>query len=525
MWIDFEGVDGSGKTSVSNRVAELLRRRGVPVVHAREGGAFASPIAGRVRDLARSTDSLGLAPETELLLNLAREAQIVAETVRPALARGAWVITDRTTYSHLGLARYVRGLAGDEIDAAARVATGGLRPDRVFLIDVDPDVARWRRRVRKIRERRLNDAGRKGLAGDALVARTRRAFHDLAVEGRWTVVDNTWRSLEEAVEAVMDALDGRAPKPGPSKAFDVDPADPVGGLLAFAATLQDRSLAALLAAGLDDPRAEELWRAAPADVAACAVAGMDAPRAWALREDLKEDAPFFVARGLAGPRAWSLRRELEDVVPDQVLHSLAGEGSDEAHALRARRFDDAPAEAVRSTREVDDPRAWELRGRAAKDAALAESVAGLDDPRAWRIREELQAAHPLAVVKSLRGLDRPEAWAPRRALAASAPKIVLASIDGLGGPEAWALREALRIPAPEETAASMAGLDTPEAWRWRAELRDAAPVGVIKSLRGTEGPKADALIVEILTRNPGRLRAAREAAQFRMNPTCMTTSI
>jgi dTMP kinase len=525
MWIDFEGVDGSGKTSVSNRVAELLRRGGLPVVHAREGGTFASPIAGRVRDLARSTDSLRLAPETELLLNLAREAQIVAEVVRPALSRGAWVITDRTTYSHLGLARYVRGMAGTEIEAAARVATGGLRPDRVFLIDVDPDVARWRRRVRKIRERKLNDGGRKGLAGDALIARTRRGFHDLAVEGRWTVVDNTWRSLEEAVEAVMDALEGRAPKPAPSGAFKADPADPVGGLLEFAASLRDRSLAALLAAGLDDPRADEIRRAAPADVAAYAVAGMDAPRAWALREDLKSESPYYVARGLAGPRAWSLRRELEEAVPDQVLYSLAGEGSDEAHALRLRRWSAAPAEAVRSTRELDDPLAWRLRERSEPTAALAESVTGLDVPRAWKIREELQEAHPLAVVKSLRGLDRPEAWDLRRAIASTAPKTALASMDGLGGPDAWALRESLRTAAPEETAASLAGLDTPEAWRWRTELRDAAPVGVIRSLRGAEGSRADALIAEVLTRNPGRLRAAREAAQFRMNSTCTTSSI
>lgn len=520
MWIDFEGIDGSGKTSVSTRVAELVRRRGVPVVHAREGGTFKSPIAGRVRELARSLDSLRLAPETELLLNLAREAQVLAEVVRPALASGAWVITDRTTFSHLGLARYVRGLAGPDVEAAARVALGGLRPDRVFLIDVDPDVARWRRRVRKIRDRRLNDAGRKGLAGDALIARTRRAFHDLAVEGRWTVVDNTWRSLEEAVEAVMDSLDGRPPKPAPVKRLDVDPADPVKGLLSFAATVEDRSLAALLAAGLEDPRADELRRAAPADVAAYAVAGMDTPSAWALREDLRDASPYYVARGLVGPRAWDLRRALEDVVPDQVLHSLAGEGGDEAYATRTRRFEEAPAEAVRSTRELDDPRAWALRERAEPAAALAESVTGLDVPRAWAIRESLKEAHPLAVVKSLRGLDRPEAWAARRELAATAPKTVLASIDGLGSADAWALRESLRTSAPEETAASLAGLATPEAWRWRSELKDAAPVGVLKSLRGAEGPAADALVLELTGRNPGRLRVAREAAQFRMNRTC-----
>lgn len=521
MWIDFEGIDGSGKTSVSTRVADVLRRRGIPVVHAREGGTFASPIAGRVRDLARSTDCLGLAPATELLLNLAREAQTVAEIVRPALARGAWVITDRTTYSHLGLARHVRGLGGPEPESAARLATGGLSPDRVFLIDVDPDVARWRRRLRKVRDRRLNDGGRKGLAGEALVAGTRRGFRELAADPRWTVIDNTWRTLEEAVEAVLDVLDGRPARPGPSKAFEADPADLAGSFFNYAAGLEDRALAALLAAGLDDPRADALRRAGPADVAAYAVAGMDAPDAWALREDLKTSAPFHVARGLAGPRAWGLRRELEPVVPDQVLHSLAGEGGEEAHALRERRWEADPAEAVRSTRGLDDPRAWGLRRRAAPSAALAESLVGLDGPEAWKLRRELGDVHGLAVLKSLKGVDRPEAWERRRALAAAAPKTVLATIDGLGGPEAWELRTSLRTAAPEETAASLAGLDSEEARRWREELRDEAPVGVIKSLRGLP---ADALVARVVEAHPRRLRVAREALQYRMGAACTRIS-
>ena len=528
MWIDFEGIDGSGKTTVSTRVADALRRRGIPVVHAREGGTFASPIAGRVRELARSTESLRLAPETELLLNLAREAQIVAEVVRPALARGAWVITDRSTYSHLGLARYVRGLSGPDPEAAARLSTGGLSPDRVVLIDVDPDVARWRRRIRKVRERRLNDSGRKGQAGDALIARTRRAFHDLAARGGWTVVDNTWRSLEEAVDAVLDALDGRPAERGPDRRFEADPDDLVGSYLDFAASTADRSLAAMLAAGLDDPRADAIRRAAPADVAAFSVAGLDAPAAWALREDLREASPYYVARGLAGlagERAWTWRRALEEIVPDQVLHSLAGLPGDEAQAIRERRFAAAEADALRSLRGLDDPRAWELRRSAAPSGALVESVTGLDVPGAWEIRREAGEGHPLARLKSLRGLDVEEAWTLRRDLAVSAPKAVLASMDGLGSPDAWALREALRDAAPEETAASLAGLRAPEAWRWREELRDAAPVGVIKSLRGAEGARADALAVEILARNPGRLRVAREAVQFRMGAACTATSI
>lgn len=527
MWLDFEGIDGSGKTTVSTRLAEELRRRGRTVVHAREGGRFASPISGRVRDLVRSVDSLFLAPETELLLNLAREAQLVAEIVRPALARGAWVITDRTIYSHAGLARYVRGLAREAVEAAAGVAAQGLRPDRVFFIDVDPDVARWRRRLRKVRERRFNDEGRKGLLGESLAWRTRRAFQEFARAEGWIVVENTWRTLDETMADVLAAAEGRPRPPEPRSSFEADPEDLVGSFLAFARSLEDPSLGALLAAGLDDPRADELRRSAPDDIAAFSLGGMDTDGSWDLRERLKTRVPFHVARSLAGlgphRRAWALRRELEAEAPDQVLHSLAGETGPEAHALRRRHWDGAREEALRSLRGVSDETSWEFRRSArleAPSAALAESLGGVDAPLAWEIRAELRDAHLLPVTRSLKGLDHPEAWSLRRAVARAAPKVALATIEGLGGPEAEALRDELRELSPDETASSLAHLDTPEAWRRRLEMKDGAPAGVIKSLRGLDRDRAAPLVSEIVRRHPRRLRVAREAAQFLLRKPC-----
>jgi len=529
MWIDFEGIDGSGKTTVSTRVAEALRRQGVPVVHAREGGKFASPIAGRVRELARSTECLFLAPQTELLLNLAREAQLVAEVVRPALDRGAWVITDRTIYSHLGLARSVRGLAGSELDAAASVASQGVLPDRVFVIDVDPDVARWRRRIRKIHDRRLHDQGRKGLRGESLASRTRKAFLDRAGDEGWTVLDNTWNSLDATVDAVLADLRGRGTDSRSLRRFEADPEDLLGSYFAFVGSVADRSLAAMLVAGLDDPRADRIRRSAPADIAAYAVSGMNAPAAWALRDDLRGESPFYVARGLAGlgglDRAWALRRDLEREVPDQVVHSVLGDPGDEAHALRVRHWDDHAEESVRSTLGVSDARSWTLRSRARREspsAGLAESVTGLDTADAREIRKELRDDHPLAVLRSVRGVASDDAWDLRRQLARVAPKAVLASMETLDGSDARALRDSLKSLAPEETAASLLGLDTPESWAWRDELKQDAPAGVIKSLCGTDPVRARALAAEIVRAYPDRLRVAREAVQLRMTPTWTT---
>jgi len=531
QWLDFEGIDGCGKTTVSSRVAKALRARGVEVVHAREDGKFASPISGRVRDLVRSEECLRIAPETEFLLNLAREAQLVAEVIRPALRRGATVITDRSIHSHVGLARAVRGLSGREIESAATLAAQGCRPDRVFLIDVDPDVARWRRRVRKILDRRLSDSGRKGNLGDSLTSKMRRAFLETAAEDAWTVVDNTWRTAEETIQAVLDCLSGAPAPKASSRELRINPKDLQGSLLEFAGGVGDRSLAAMLAAGLDDPRADAIRRAAKPDLAAYTIAQMDTPSAWALRHDLRSESAYYVARGLTGlganPRTWELRRELEGEVPDQVLHGLSGEGTPEAHELRERHFDRHGDEAVRSTKYVADARSWELRQRARRagpSAGLAESLAGLNDAQAAEIRAELQESLPLAVLRGAVAVDHPAAWALRRDLAPWAPKLVLGSIEGLDGPEAAALRKELRAIAPEETAASLGGLDTDAAWRAREELIDEAPVGTVKSLKYTNKARADALLARILERHGSRLRVAREAVQFLQRPPCTTSS-
>ncbi len=531
MWIDFEGIDGSGKTTVSTRAAEALRRRGVPVVHARENGRFASAIAGRVRELVRSPENLRLAPEAELLMNLAREAQLVSELVRPALRQGAWVITDRSTESHLALAGRIRGLPRAASEAAAGLAAQGLRPDRVFLIDADPDVARWRRRVRKIRDRAPADGGRKGLLGERLAWGMREAFRESAREARWTVIDNTWRTPEETVRAVLAALDGGdRPAPEPPE-FEADPEDLLGSYFGFAGSLRDRSLAAMLVAGLDDPRADGIRRSAPPDEAAYALTGMAAPAAWALREEIKGAAPHYVARSLSGlgpaERAWILRRELEPAAPEGVLHSLRGEPGAEAHRLRRRHWASHREESLRSLRGLDDEAAWELRGRARREeaaAALAESLAGLDTPPAWEIRRALREDHPLAVLRGAQGLGHPEAWALRRELARTAPKVVLASIAGMDDPEADALREELRELAPEETAASLAGIDTPEAWARRGEMSAVAPVGTVQSVSRADRARGEALVGEIVRRFPRRLRVAREAVQFRMEASWMPSS-
>src|SRR5262245_29738751 len=204
IFIAFEGIDGSGKTTLSNRVAEALRARNVSVEHVREGGWFASRVTQAIRDLCRDARNLALVPRAELLLYVAREIQLLEEVVVPALSRADVVISDRYLYTAEVLARQVRRLPEATIRSVVDDAAGGLWPDLVFLVDVDPTVARGRRKVAKLLSRELRPASRKGLAGSGLGQRLREGYLGLAAAdpGRWLVVENTDSDLDQIVAEI-----------------------------------------------------------------------------------------------------------------------------------------------------------------------------------------------------------------------------------------------------------------------------------------------------------------------------------
>lgn len=537
MWIDFEGIDGSGKTTVSVRLARALRERGRPVHHPREGGGFRPPLVARIRDLTRSGESALLSPAAEFLLNAAREAQLLAEEIRPALARGEIVVTDRALYAHVAAAGLRPGLAAGDVPRAAALAAGGLWPDRVILVDVEPDVARLRKRLRKVRDRRLGTSGRKGLRGQAFLARLRAALRAMAEAdpARWRVLDNSFRTPEEAgVEALALVADltgvdppARPPAPRPWRVPGGEtPEECIAGFFDFAEETcgRDPAPALLLVAGLDHPRADALRAREAArcpDVAAWSAAGLDTPAAWDLRRATAPQAPYHVARGLAGltvREAWAWREALADPAPDQVLHSLTGLPGRDAHSLRERLWDRAPDEGLRSLAGLADARSWGFRCRALRDGpsgALAESLAGLGASPAWHLRERLRREFPLSVLRSLRKLDGARAAALREALAEAAPKAVLESLQGLAGDAAEALRDRLQPVCPDEVAESLAGLDRPEAWRRRRELVGAAPEAVLASLAGVRHhPEAERLVGEALARAGNRPLVVRQAVQF-----------
>jgi len=205
MFLSFEGIDGSGKSTQARLLADRLRVRGLDVILTREPGG--SPGAEEIRRLVLTGEADRWSPETEILLFTAARRDHLERTIRPALARGAVVITDRfadSTRMYQGIARgdgaSLRGLVDD---LHARVI--GVEPDLTFLIDIDPALGLTRAEMRPGNELRFETMG------EGLQARMRAGFLDLARAhpARFRVIDGAG-SPDDVAARVLAACDAGA---------------------------------------------------------------------------------------------------------------------------------------------------------------------------------------------------------------------------------------------------------------------------------------------------------------------------
>jgi len=170
--ITFEGIDGSGKTTQINLLADSFRAAGLDVLVLREPGG--TPIGEAIRKILLDSRHDGMGQETELLLFEAARAQLIREVIEPALAAGTRVICDRFFDSTLAYQGFGRGMDLDMIEALNRYAVGACRPDVTILLDLPVEAA-----VRRL-------AGRQGQAdrlegeGLAFMQRTGEGYRALA---------------------------------------------------------------------------------------------------------------------------------------------------------------------------------------------------------------------------------------------------------------------------------------------------------------------------------------------------------
>jgi dTMP kinase len=134
-FIVFEGIDGSGKTTQMELLARVLEARSMPVLRTREPGG--TRVGDRLRGLLLDPDYRDLTPRTEAFLYAADRAQHVTEKILPALHRGETVLCDRFLYSTLAYQGWGRGVDIAFLTRLNQLATGGLVPDRVILLDLE----------------------------------------------------------------------------------------------------------------------------------------------------------------------------------------------------------------------------------------------------------------------------------------------------------------------------------------------------------------------------------------------------
>ncbi|GBD07859.1 Thymidylate kinase [Candidatus Thermoflexus japonica] len=195
--ITFEGPEGSGKTTMARWLSGFLQGKGYRVLFTREPGG--TPVGEAIRELLHAHEHADMTARTEALLFCAARAQLVERVIRPFLAGGGIVVSDRYADSTLAYQGYGRGLDLEELRRLNRFATGGLEPDLTFLLDIEVEQGLARRRISGDAWTRL----------DALEL----SFHQRVREGyramagaepaRWVIID-----ASQPVEAVQRAILG-----------------------------------------------------------------------------------------------------------------------------------------------------------------------------------------------------------------------------------------------------------------------------------------------------------------------------
>jgi dTMP kinase len=144
MFLSLDGIDGVGKSTQMRLLVEWLEAEGHRVVTCRDPGS--TPLGESLRELLlHSGEDRPIGPRAEMLMYMAARAQLVDEVIRPALDDGAVVVSDRYLMANLVYQAHAGGLPREAVAAVGAVATDGVIPDRVFLLDLDPEAADQRR--------------------------------------------------------------------------------------------------------------------------------------------------------------------------------------------------------------------------------------------------------------------------------------------------------------------------------------------------------------------------------------------
>jgi len=202
MFITLEGPEGSGKTSHIPHLVAYLREQGHVVFPTREPGG--TTISEQIRDILHDMKNAEMHPRTETLLYQAARAQIVEQVVKPRLAAGEVVISDRYYDSTIAYQGYGHRQDLDQVRALVKYATGGLVPGLTILLDLDVEVGLGRKK-------KDNEWNRLDAYTVEFHQRVRAGYLEMvrAEPVRWVVVDagNDWQTVQEKLrETIMEFI-------------------------------------------------------------------------------------------------------------------------------------------------------------------------------------------------------------------------------------------------------------------------------------------------------------------------------
>lgn len=206
IFITFEGIDGSGKSTQLRMLADTLRERGVDILVTREPGG--TPLGRRLREAFLETEET-VAPMAELLSFAADRAQHVEFLIKPSIADGRVVISDRyadATFAYQGAGR---GFTEEQVNSVIELATGGLKPDLTLFFDITVEEA-----IRRMNVRDGGDAKRNRMDDETaeFYGRVRKSYLGIASREpeRFKIIE-AGRSVEaihtDVVEMVAELID------------------------------------------------------------------------------------------------------------------------------------------------------------------------------------------------------------------------------------------------------------------------------------------------------------------------------
>ncbi len=202
MFLSFDGVDGAGKTTQLDLFCAWLADRGRNVVRCRDPGT--TQLGETIRNLLLDRKSITIDSRAEMLLYMASRAQLVDEMIRPALAAGKAVVSDRYLLANVVYQGHALGLDPATIWDVGRIATGGLRPDLTIVLDLSPEAAEARRR------RPLDDIESRGAAYNAAV---REGFlREAACDPDAIAVIDSGRAVEAIQADIIAAVRRKFPE-------------------------------------------------------------------------------------------------------------------------------------------------------------------------------------------------------------------------------------------------------------------------------------------------------------------------